>query len=171
MSDIIEEVIEGVEQEVKAVVGETEAFLRPRPGGKIEAARQQRAAESLADQPVAQQDYLVKGKPIAVDSLPPEAGAARTVTLSADNPALPVMPRDTTRRSALILAVDNDVYLSNDPGQVMTAANSGGATAGGVFYLPKGIPVPWQNTDQLWAAATTTGTSSRVSVMASFKGA
>lgn len=171
MSGLIEEFIEGAEETVEAVIGDVEAILRPRPGGKIDTARRQREVESLADEPVAQQDYLVKGKPVAVDSLPPEIGGARTVTLDVNNPALPVLPRDTTRRSAVILAVDNDVYLSNNPGQATTAAASGGATAQGVFYLPRGIAVPWQNTDQLWAAATTTDTSSRVSVMASFKGA
>jgi hypothetical protein len=171
VTDLIEEVIDGVEGEVKALVGDVEAFLLPRPGGKIDTGRRQRAAESLADEPVAQQDYLVKGKPVAVDSLAPDTGGARTVTLSANNPVLPVLPRDTTRRSAVILAVDNDVYLTSDPGQAANAAASGGATAEGVFYLPAGIGVPWQNTDQLWAAVTTTGTSSRVSVMASFKGA
>jgi len=171
VSGVIEEFIEGAEADVAAVVGDVEGFLRPRPGGKIDTARRQRDAESLADEPVAQQDYLVKGKPVAVDSLAPEIGNSRTVTLSANNPVLPLLPRDTTRRSAVVLAVDNDVYLSNDPGQAQNAAASGGATAEGVFYLPAGIGVPVENTDQLWAAVTTTATSSRVSVMASFKGA
>jgi hypothetical protein len=168
---MIEEVIDGVEGEIKAVVGDVEAFLLPRPGGKIDTARRQHDANSLADEPVAQQDYLTKGKPVAVDSLAPDTGGARTVTLSANNPVLPLLPRDTTRRSAVILAVDNDVYLTNDPGKAQTAAASGGATAESVFYLPAGIGIPWQNTDQLWAAVTTTGTSSRVSVIASLKGA
>lgn len=171
MSGIIEEVVDTAENVAEVLVEDVEHVFRPRPGGKIDTARRNAGANSLADEPVAQQDYLVKGKPVAVDSLAPEIGGARTVTLSANNPALPLLPRDTTRRSAVILAVDNDVYLSNDPGQAMTAAASGGATAEGVFYLPAGIGLPWQNTDQLWAAATTTGTSSRVSVMASFKGA
>ena len=171
MSGVIEEIVEEAEEIAGAVVGEVEHVFKPRPGGKIDTARRNRDADSLADEPVAQQDYLVKGKPVAVDSLAPEIGTARTITLSANNQVLPLLPRDTTRRSAVVLAVDNDVYLSNDPGQAMTAAASGGKTAEGVFYLPAGIGLPWQNTDQLWAAATTTETSSRVSVMASFKGA
>jgi hypothetical protein len=178
MSSLIGEFIEGAEElageavaAVETVAGEAVAVFRPRPGGKIDTARRNAEQDSLAEQPVAHQDYLINGKPVAVDSLVPEIGGARTVTLDVNNPAIPLLPRDTTRRSALILAVDNDVYLSNDPGQAMTAANSGGATAEGVFYLPKSVPVPWQNTDQLWAAVTTTGTSSRISVMASFKGA
>lgn len=175
MSDVIDEVIEGAEGLVKEVVGEAEhiagAVFQPRPGGKIDTARRNADRDSLADEPVAQQDYLVKGKPVAVDSLAPDIGTARTVTLSANNPVLPLLPADTTRRSAVVLAVDNDVYLSNDPGQAQNAAASGAATAEGVFYLPAGIAVPWQNTGQLWAAVTTTGTSSRISVMASFKGA
>ena len=171
VGEAIEEVIEEAGEIAGTLIGDVEAVLLPRPGGKIDTARRQRDANSLADEPVAEQDYLVKGKPVAVDSLAPETGTARTVTLSANNPVLPLLPRDSARRSAIILAVDNDVYLSADPGQAMTAAASGGATAEGVFYLPAGIGLPWQNTDQLWAAATTTMTSSRVSVMGSSRGA
>ena len=171
MTGIIEEAIDTAENVAEAVIGDVEQVFRPRPGGKIDTARRNADREPLADEPVAQQDYLVKGRPVAVDSLAPETGNARTVTLSANNQALPLLPRDTTRRSAVVLAVDNDVYLSNDPGKAMAAAASGGANAEGVFYLPAGIGIPWQNTDQLWAAVTTTATSSRVSVMASFKGA
>jgi hypothetical protein len=177
MSGIIDQAIagaeglaDGAEAAVEAVVGDAEAFLLPRPGGKIDTARRQRDAESLADQPVAGQDYLIKGRPVAVDHLIPAVGMARTVTLGGTNPVLPLLPRDTSRRSATVLAVDNDVYLSNDPGQATTAANIGAATASGVFYLPKGIAVPWQSTDQLWAGVTTTATNSRVSVMTALKG-
>lgn len=168
MSDIIEEVIEGVEQEVKAVVGETEAILRPRPGGKIEAARLQREAESLADEPVAQQDYLVKGRPVAVDVLAPNTGIAVTVTLTANNPVLPLLPRDTTRRSAVVLAVDNPVYIAVDANLAKQA--EGSATSTQAFYLPVGVPVPVSNTAELWASATTTESSSRVSVMSDIAG-
>lgn len=178
MSGIIEEaedlIAEGIEEAVHLggeLVEGAENIFRPRPGGKIDTGRRQREAESVADEPVAQTDTLIMGKPVAVDALVPEIGNARTITLSANNQVLPLLPRDTTRRSAVILAVDNDVYLTNDPGQAQKAAASGGAAAEGVFYLPAGIALPWQNTDQLWAAATTTGSSSRVSVMASFKGA
>lgn len=178
MSGVIGEIIDGAEElaqdavdAVGTVIGEVEHVFAPRPGGKIDMARQQREPVTVADEPAGHQDTLIRGKPVAVDSLPPEIGGARTVTLGVNNTALPLLPRDTTRRSAIVLAVDNDVYLSADPGQAMNAAASGGATFEGVFYLPKSIPVPWQNTDQLWAAVTTTGTDSRVSVMASFKGA
>ena len=170
MSGFVEGIVEGTEEAVEAVVGDVEAVLRPRPGGKIDTARHQRHVETLAGEPVAQQDYLIKGRPVAVDVLPPATGTAITVTLGTANPALPILPADTTRRTAIILAVDNDVYLSSDPGAAMTAANSGGTTAQGVFYLPAKVPLPWDNTAQLWAGATTTASSSRVSVIASFKG-
>jgi hypothetical protein len=164
-------VVEGAEEAIEAAIGDVEAFIRPRPGGKIEANRQQRHIESLADEPVAQQDYLVKGKPVAVDVLPAAIGTARTITLGVSNPALPILPMDSTRRSAVIIAVDNDVYLSADPGQAVTAAASGGATAEGVFYLPAGIALPWDSTSLLWAGATTTATTTRISVITSLKGA
>jgi len=171
MSDLIEEVIDTAENIAATVIEGVEHVLSPRPGGKIDTARRNADAYSLADEPVAQQDTLVKGKPVAVDALAPDTGPCRCVTLSANNPVLLLLPRDTTRRSAVILAVDNDVYLSNDPGQAQNAAASGGTAYEGAFYLPAGIAIPWQNTDQLWTAATTTATSSRVSAAASLQGA
>ena len=170
MSGIISEAVDTAENIAETLIEDAEHILQPRPGGKVDTARRNAERQSLDELPVAEQDYLVHGRLVGVDSVAPNTGTARTITLSANNPVLPLLPRDTTRRSAVILAVDNDVYMSNDAGQAMTAAASGGAAAEGVFYLPKGIALPWQNTCELWAAATTTGTSSRVSVMASFKG-
>jgi hypothetical protein len=169
MSGIIGEIVEEAEEVAGAFVGEAEAFLRPRPGGKIEAARRQREAESLADEPVAQQDYLVEGRPVAVDTIRPDTGIAKTVTLTANNPVLPVLPRDSTRRTAFLMAVDNAVYLSSDPGAVANAVGDP-ANANGVFYLPPGPGFPWLNTDQLWAGATSTASPSRVSVISDIAG-
>jgi hypothetical protein len=164
-------IIEEAEDWVEDVVGEVEHVLKPRPGGKIDTARRMAEQHSQKDLPVADTDTLVKGKPVAVDGLLPENGIALTVTLNAANPVLPLLPRDTTRRSAVLLSVDNDVYVATMPGQATAAAASDGTTFEGVFYLPAGIGVPWQSTAPLWVAATTTATSSRVSVMASYKGA
>ena len=138
----------------------------PRPGGKIDTARRQ--AQSLADEPVAKQDYLVKGKPVAVDALLPDTGIAITVTLTVNNPVRLLLPRDTTRRGAVILAVDNPVYVAVDGNLAYQA--EGSATSTGAFYLPVGIPVRVGNTAELWVSATTTGTSSRVSAMSDIDG-
>jgi hypothetical protein len=168
VSGIIEEVVDDAENVVEAVVGEVESVFKPRPGGKIEAARRNAERDSLADEPVAQQDYLMKGKPVAVDVLAPDIGVARTVTLTANNPVLPLLPRDTTRRGAVVLAVDNPVYIATDVNLAQQAVGS--ATSTQAFFLPVGVPVPVPYTAELWASATTTASSSRVSVIAGTAG-
>ncbi len=71
--------------------------------------------------------------------------------------------RTPRRRHALLLAVDNDVWIAGSK-EVAQAAE--GSTAGSfAFYLPKGVPVPIINKGAWWAAATTTATVSRISVM------
>lgn len=141
----------------------TELFP-PRPGGLVDSARrgdgQQQPAETVTvtDGPVPYQ--AVRVRPEA-----PDIGTARTVTLSAANPVLPLLGQDAQRRTAVVLAVDNDVYLATDLGLAEQVA--GGSTAGGVFYLPKGVPVTVASQAQYWAACTTTAASSRVSVLVS----
>jgi hypothetical protein len=164
VSGIIEKA-EHVTEEIERAAGHV---LRPRPGGKIETARRHAEAEPLADEPVARQDTLVKGRPVAVDALAPDTGIAITVTLTANNPVLPLLPRDTTRRGAVVLAVDNPVYVAVDANLAKQAAGSASSTQ--AFYLPVGVPVCVRNTAELWASATTTGTASRVSVMSDIAG-
>jgi hypothetical protein len=178
MSGIIDQAIagaeglaEGAEEAAEAVAGDAEAFLLPRPGGKIDTARRHHQDPSgAAEDEGGRTQEERRGRPVGTDALLAEIGMARTVTLGVSNPALPILPRDLTRRDAVILAVDNDVYLSNDPGQVMTAVATGGATATGVFYLPAKIAIHWNTTDQLWAGATTTASTSRISVLTALKG-
>jgi hypothetical protein len=174
VNGFIQEAEEWADEAVGSVatdVADVERALGVRPGGKIDTARRMADEHSLKDYPVAETDALTKGRPIAVDSLPPESGIATTVTLSTANPVLQLLPRDTTRRSAVLLAVDNDVYVSTSPSVASAAAASNGATFEGAFYLPAKIGVPWQSTAPLWAAPTTTASVSRISVMASYKGA
>ena len=152
-------------------VADVERVLGVRPGGKIDTARRMAEHNPDEDMPVAETDTLIKGRPVAVDSIPPENGLATVVVLNSANPVLQLLPRDTTRRSAVLLAVDNDVYISTSPSVANAAAASDGTSFEGAFYLPKGIGVPWQSTAPLWAAPTTLASSSRISVMASYKGA
>lgn len=168
MSELISEVEDWVED----AVGEVEQVLKPRPGGKIDTARRMAEQHPDKDLPVAGTDTLIKGRPVAVDSLQAEAGLATMVVLNAANPVLQLVPRDTTRRAAVLLAVDNDVYIATSPQQATAAAAAGGTTfAGVVGYLPAGIPVPWPSTAPLWAAPTTTATQSRITVLTAYKGA
>ena len=95
----------------------------------------------------------------------PAQGNARCISLSAANPVLLLLPQDPRRRSAILLAPDNDVYLASSPELAQTA--QGSASSGQAFYLPAGVPVPVVNKAALWAAATTTASTSRVSVLIS----
>jgi hypothetical protein len=167
--NVAEEAIEGVEDVAIDVVHEVESVFKPRVGGKIDMARRNAEAYDLQDEPVAQQDTLGKGnKPFGVDVILPGVGIARTITLDVNNTVLPLLPRDTTRREAYVLAVDNPVYLAVDPNLANQA--EGAATSAQAFYLPVNVPMPVPHTAEIWVSATTTATSSRVSVMSGYAG-
>jgi hypothetical protein len=163
-------IIEEAEDWVEDAVGEVEHLVKARPGGKIDTARRMAEQHSDKDLPVADTDTLIKGKPVAVDELLPENGLAVTVTLNSANPVLPLLPRDTTRRSATILAIDNDVYFSTSQQAATTAAAANSTTLTGVGYLPAGIAYPWDSSAPLYAASTTTSGQSRITVTTAYKG-
>jgi hypothetical protein len=164
-------IISEVEDWVEEGVGEVEHLVKPRPGGKIDTARRMAEQHSDKDLPVADTDTLIKGKPVAVDELLPENGLAITVTLNSANPMLPLLPRDTTRRSATLLAIDNDVYISTSATAATAAAAANSGTLAGVGYLPAGIAYPWASTAPVYAASTTTTGQSRITVTSCYKGA
>jgi len=100
---------------------------------------------------------------VSVRNESPAIGIGQCVSLSSAEPVKQVLPQDPTRRHALLLAVDNDVWIAGSK-EVAQAAE--GSTAGSfAFYLPKGVPVPIINKSVWYAAATTTATVSRISVM------
>ena len=100
---------------------------------------------------------------IPVRSEAPATGIARCVTLSAANPVLLLLPQDPQRRSAILLAADNDVYVCSS--LELAQAVQGVTTSGQGFYLPSKIAVPVVSKGALWAAATTIATPSRISVL------
>ena len=165
MSEIIAE----VEDWIDDAVGEVEHLVKPRPGGKIDTARRMAEQHSDKDLPVAGTDTLIKGKPVAVDELLPALGIAITVTLNAANPVLQALPKDTTRRGAVLIAIDNPVYVTTKQNVATTAQGSASSTLAG--YLPVGVPVPVPFTDAIWVSATTTASQSRVTVLAGSTGA
>lgn len=150
-----------------------EELFPPKPGGMIDTARKQAAAEQaqlaklagplgeLAGAAVPGTGY----EAIRVRDEMPDTGTARTVTLSAANPYAQLLPRDLTRRRAIVLAVDSDVWISYNEGTAQDLSGTSGA--GSAFYLPAGIGIPFESQAQLWVSPTTTATSSRVSVLTS----
>lgn len=88
---------------------------------------------------------------------------ASCASLSTANPVRMILPQDPRRRRAVVLAVDNDVYLAST--LELAQAAEGAATSSVTFYLPKGTPLPVTGKGALWASATTTATGSRVSVL------
>lgn len=140
----------------------SDELFPPRPGGLVDSARH----GSTQEQP--QETATVTDGPrpytaVRVRPEPPDIAAARTITLSAANQVLPILGQDGQRRSAVLLAVDNAVYLATDLGLAQQVA--GGSTAEGAFYLPAGIAIPVDTQGQVWVACTTVATSSRVSVL------
>lgn len=93
----------------------------------------------------------------------PAQGNAAVVVLSAGNPVLPLLPQDPRRRSAIVLAVDNDVYLSQSKDLAATTQGANTGTQAG--YLPAGIGLPILSKNAWYVAATTLATSSRVTVL------
>jgi hypothetical protein len=171
VSGELQTIVGEVEDWIEEGVSEVEHLVKPRPGGKIDTAARMAEQHSDKDLPVAQTDTLIRGKPVAVDDLLPENGLAVTVTLNSANPMLQLLPRDTTRRSATILAIDNDVYISTSAAAATAAAVANIATLTGVGYLPAGIAYPWASTAPLYAASTTAAGQSRITVTSCYKGA
>lgn len=136
-----------------------------RPGGIVHSTRQQAAdaAAAAAAPTVASSDGPVPYTAVRVRPETPDLSTARTLTLSAANPVLTLVPHDPQRRQCVVIAVDNDVYISGDYGLALSI--SGGASAEGAFYLPAGIGIPVDTQAQLWVAATTLSVNSRVSVL------
>lgn len=141
----------------------SEELFPPRPGGLVDSARRAAGDRDAQAPAVTVTDGPRPYEAVRVRPETPDLGTARTITLSSANQVLQLLGQDSQRRSCVVLAVDNDVYLATDQGVAYQAA--GGTSAEGAFYLPAGIAVPVDTQAQVFAACTTTGTSSRVSVL------
>jgi hypothetical protein len=100
---------------------------------------------------------------VPVRDEPPDQGVGNVVTLSAANPVLQLLPQDPRRRGAVVLAVDNDVYLSHS--RDLAAFAQGANTGTQAAYLPAGMGIPVSSRNAWYVGATTTATSSRVTVL------
>lgn len=150
------------------IAAEVEALFPPRPGGMVDTIRKQHAAEQAQLDKIhgalAQPDASGY-EAIRVREDPADLGVARTITLSSANKFAQLLPRDDARRTAVILAVDNDVWISYNQGTAEDLAGTSGA--GSAFYLPAGLLCPVLSKAQLWVSPTTTASTSRVSVIIS----
>jgi hypothetical protein len=95
----------------------------------------------------------------------PALGSGGAVVLTPAAPVQLLLPQDPRRRSAVVLAVDNDVYLATS--KELAQAAAGASSSQIAAYLPAGIAIPISNRAAWWAAATTLGTSSRITVIIS----
>jgi len=100
---------------------------------------------------------------LSVRNESPALATARCVKLGTNNTTALLLPQDPRRRSALVLAIDNDVYVASS--LELAQAVEGATTGSDAFYLSKGVPLPVTSKAALWVACTTTGSSSRVSVL------
>lgn len=92
----------------------------------------------------------------------PAMGYAQCNSLGSANQVVLILPQDPLRRNALVLAVDNDVYLCSSKETAQAAAGVTTSSAG--FYLPKSILMAVPSKGAVWAAITTSSGTSRVSV-------
>lgn len=150
------------------MVAEISAHV-PHPGSRLDrvasATAQEAPAHHAGPETAQEMPYLV-----ATRSDMPEETIPRTLVLGASNPYLAALPRDMRRRRAVIVAIDNDVILaeSKELAQAVATLVAGGTAAAALstgFYLPKGVALPLESRDWMFAAATTTASTSRVSVV------
>lgn len=146
-----------------------EELFPPIPGGMVDTARKKAKAD--ADQLAAansQQGAEVQEGPytaIRTRPAPCDSGNVRTITLSAQYPYARLLAADPNRRSAVILAIDADVYVTGNLGLATDVSLLGTATSGQVGYFPAGIGIPIDNQAEYWVVATTTATLTRVTVI------
>lgn len=130
-----------------------------RPGGALDSTVQA-ASHVQPTTPAPALDVDLSGFVVPTADAMPEETIPRIIVLSAANPFLPLLPRDAARRRAVILSVDNDVILveSLNLAQQLAAAVAGGAAAASLglgAYLPKGVALPLESRDLMYAVATT----------------
>lgn len=138
---------------------------QPVPGGMVDTARKAKAAAAAHAEAgmTASGDAPPASRPVPVREALGSLGSARVIVLGAQQPQRQLLPADPKRRAAIVLAVDNDVYITADEGTASGIAGTTTAMSG--FYLPAGIAIPVESAAEFWVACTTTATTSRVSVL------
>lgn len=148
-----------------------EELFPPKPGGMVDTARKQRAAEeaqlaALAETGTPITDFKTA---VPVSDHGAELARARTFSMSTTgaNPIAELLGRDENRRNAVIMTLDEPVVISfsqqaaEDP---RNAVNAAGLSANG-GVLPVGVPLPVSYKGVIYCTATSS-TATRVSVWA-----
>ena len=95
-----------------------------------------------------------------------------TVVLTADEPQQVILPASGARVGALVQALDNDIVLGGDLSKVQAKNNLVASTPypSGTL-VPKANTRPWPVDDNgaVYAGATTTASSSRISITAVYE--
>jgi hypothetical protein len=168
MSQMFEELEDFAETVVADFGKGIDELFPPRPGGKVDSNRQDRLRAEAYQEYVSAQEKdteIVKPK-LRFETTFADVGAAYTVNLSSVNSNQLLLPRDYDRREAVLLAVDNPVYITTTEGLSVDVAGQSSLVTN-AYWLPVGIRVTISNTAPHWVAATTTASNSRVSVLIS----
>lgn len=140
----------------------------PHPGSRRDAVSA--AEHHSAPAPAAPQEMPEVHFTVNTRSDMPEECIPRTMVLSATNPYLAILPRDMRRRRAVIVPIDNDVVLaeSKELAQAVATSVTGGAAATTLstgMYVPKSTVITLESRSWMFAAISTTASTSRVSVL------
>jgi hypothetical protein len=154
-----------------SLTADPEKLFPPKPGGMVDTARKQMAAEQAQlDQLAAMPEAPARFKTdVPVNDRAAELARARTFSVSTgnNNPIVELLGRDLNRRNAVVMTLDEPVVISfaqtaaEDPRNEVNAA---GLSANG-FVLPVNVPVTISCQGVIYCTATS-ATATRVSVMA-----
>lgn len=142
----------------------------PKPGGLVDSTRKQRAAdEAQAGSLVPETEVPGGYEAVRVSLTEADTYGAATYAIGPNlNPTLRVLGEDCNRRRAVIMTLDAAVVIATSRSQAddpRNAGNASGQSAGG-FALPSGVPLELKGSGEVWVAAASTATTTRVSVWA-----
>ena len=90
----------------------------------------------------------------------------QTYVLTANDPAMEILPVDPDRVEYTIIAIDNDIILGPTKGVAGAAVNTvAGVPNPNGAYIPKQLNITLQDTGQVACGITTTAANSRVTII------
>ena len=138
----------------------------PHPGSSRDMVAKANDASTPVAQPESEPTFAYT-VPVRVET--PEECIPRTSLLSSTNPVMQILPRDMRRCRAVIIPITNPVYLCESPDLASQIATSviGGSTAITSMgaYLPVSVGVPIDHRDVMYAAISTTASTSPITVI------